>query len=296
MKSLTGGASGLQGFVEELQTLDARQFVMAVRKLANGLSYGTDHSPFVGSGVEYVQSRPYQEGDSVRAIDWRVTARTRRFYVKEYESPKSMPVYLMIDTSASMAVSSQRQSKYATALYIAGGLALAALDRVSPVGVVGVGERALRVRPSLSKRRVLEWVLALRHYRFDEGTLLGQRLRELAPTLAQRSLMIVLSDLHDPGAIPVLKHLAQLHDCVVLQLSDPAELSCKGAGFLRATEAETGREFTTRGGRHWSDPAGLAGQWRRAGIDHLLIRTDEPFAHALRHLFRSRGWVGRGAR
>jgi uncharacterized protein (DUF58 family) len=270
--------------------------VLAVRKLANGLSYGTDHSPFVGSGVEYVQSRPYQEGDSVRAIDWRVTARMRRFYVKEYESPKSMPVYLLIDTSASMAVSSQPRSKYATALYIAGGLALAALDRVSPVGVVGVGERALRVRPSLSKRRVLEWVLALRRYRFDEGTLLGQRLRELAPTLAQRSLVIALSDLHDPGAIPALKHMAQLHDCVVLQLCDPAEVLRKGAGFLRASEAETGREFTTRGGRRWSDPAEQAAQWRRAGVDHLLIRTDQPFAHALRHLFRSRGWVGRGTR
>jgi len=289
-------SAGMQGFIEELETLDARQFVLAVRKLANGLSYGTDHSPFVGSGVEYVQSRPYQEGDSVRAIDWRVTARMRRFYVKEYESPKSMPVYLLIDTSASTAVSSQKQSKYATALYIAGGLALAALDRVSPVGVVGVGERALRVRPSLSKRRVLEWVLALRRYRFDEATLLGQRLRELAPTLAQRSLVVALSDLHDPGAVPALKHMAQLHDCVVLQLSDPAEVLRKGAGFLRASEAETGREFTTRGGRHWNDPAAQAAQWRRAGVDHLLIRTDQPFAHALRHLFRSRGWVGRGSR
>jgi uncharacterized protein (DUF58 family) len=296
VKSLSEGAGGLQGFIEDLSTLDARGFVLAVRKLANGLAYGTDHSPFVGSGVEYVQSRPYQEGDSVRAIDWRVTARTRRFFVKEYESPKSMPVYLMIDTSASMAVSSREKSKYATALYIAGGLALAALDRVSPVGVVGVGERALRVRPSLSRRRVLEWVLALRRFRFDEATCLGQRLRELAPTLAQRSLMIVISDLHDPSAIPALKHLAQLHDCVVLQLLDPAEISCKGAGFLRAAEAETGREFTTRGGRQWSDPAAQAAQWRRAGVDHLLIRTDQPFAHALRHLFRARGWAGRGAR
>ncbi|MBK7644582.1 MAG: DUF58 domain-containing protein [Planctomycetes bacterium] len=286
----------MQGFVEDLQTLDARQFVMAVRKLANGLSYGTDHSPYVGSGVEYVQSRPYQEGDSVRAIDWRVTARMRRFYVKEYESPKSMPVYLLIDTSASMAVSSTKQSKYATALYVAGGLALAALDRVSPVGVVGVGERNLRVQPSLSKQHVLEWVLALRRYRFDEGTLLGQRLRELAPTLAQRSLMIVLSDLHDPSAIPALKQLSQRHDCVVLQLLDPAEISCRGAGFLRAVEAETGREFVTRGGREWNDPQALAAQWRRAGVDHLVLRTDQPFAHALRHLFRSRGWIGRGSR
>ncbi len=286
----------MEGFIEDFQTLDARQFVIAVRKLANGLSYGTDRSPFVGSGVEYVQSRPYQEGDSVRAMDWRVTARTRRFFVKEYESPKSMPAFLLVDTSASMTVSSLARSKYETALFVAGGLALACLDRVSPVGVIGVGERALRVRPSLSKQRVLEWLLALRRYRYDEGTQLGRRLREIAPTLGQRSLVIVLSDLHDPTAIPAIKHLAQLHECVVLQFLDPAELGQRGAGFLRAVEAETGREFVTHGRRHWTDPEASAAQWRRAGIDHLLIRTDQPFAHSLRHLFRSRGWLGRGAR
>jgi len=286
----------VEGHLEQLDTLDSRQFVIALRKLANSLTYGIDKSPFVGSGIEYVQSRPYQSGDSIRAIDWRVTARTGRYHVKEYETPKSMPCYLLIDTSASMTVSSHALSKYATSLFIAGGLALACLDRVSPVGVIGVGERALRIQPSLSRDRVLQWLLQLRRYRFDESTTLGARLGQLIPSLTQRCLIIVLSDLHDPDALPALKRMAHVHDCVVLQLEDPAETGLRGSGFFRAREAETGREFVTHGRKRWLDPHKIANDLKRAGIDSLRIRTDRPFAHSLRHLFRSRGWILRGAR
>ena len=286
----------MQGHIEDFDTLDSRQFVIALRKLANSLAYGIDKSPFVGSGVEFVQSRLYQMGDSIRSIDWRVTARTGRYHVKEFETPKSMPCYLLVDTSASMTVSSQRNSKYHTALFIAGGLALASLDRVSPVGVVCVGERALRIQPSLSAGRVMQWLLMLRTYRFDEHTSIGSRIAQLMPSLGQRSLFIVLSDLHDPEALQSLKRLSQLHDCVVLQLEDPAERGWRGSGFFRAREAETGREFVTHGRSAWVDPGLVAAELKRCGIDHLRIRIDEPYAHRLRQLFRSRGWIGKGER
>jgi len=286
----------MEGFIEELETLDARQFAIALRKLADSLTYGIDRSPFVGSGIEFAQSRPYEPGDSVRSIDWRVTARVGRPFVKEYETPKSMPCYLLVDTSASMTVSSGRRSKYQLALYVAGGLGLACLDRVSPVGVVGVGERSLRSRPSLSQARLLQWLLALRRYRYDERTNLAQRIGQLSPSLSSRSLLIVLSDLHDPRAIQALKRLSQLHDCVVLELADPAESGLRGAGFFRAREAETGREFLTRGGGRWLEASTVRAELRRAGIDHLALRTDQPFEHRLRHLFRARGWIAKGAR
>lgn len=285
-----------EAWIDEFDTLDSRQFVIALRKLANSLSYGIDRSPFVGSGVEYVQSRPYQEGDSIRQIDWRVTARTRKYHVKEFETPKSMPCYFLVDTSASMAIASTARSKYHTALFIAGGLALAALDRVSPVGMIAVGERVLRIQPSLSTARVMQWLLLLRRHRYDERTTIATRLAQLLPSLSCRSLFIVLSDLHDPAALPALKRASQLHDCVVLELADPAESGRRGAGFLRAREAETGAEFTTHGRRCWVDASARADEFKRAGIDHLRIRTDQPFAHALRQLFKARGFVGRGER
>jgi len=286
----------MDGMLEEVDPLDARRFVIAVRRLADTLSHGTDHSRFLGSGIEYVQSRLYLPGDPVRAIDWRVTARTARVHVKEFEAPKRMPAWMLLDTSASMAVSSMRRSKYSLAVHIAGGLAMACLDRVSPVGVLGTGQRDLRIEPSLSKDRVMQWVLELRRFRYDEHTSLARKVTELNASLKNRALVIVLSDLHEPAALDALKLMGQVHDVVAIQLLDPAELSLRGAGFVRAREAETGQQFVTHGRKTLVDPAVVQRGLRRGGIDHLLLRTDQPVIQQLRHFFEARGLTTGGGR
>jgi uncharacterized protein (DUF58 family) len=286
----------MTGYLESVDHLSSRQFVLAVKKLADGLSFGSDKSPFLGSGIEYAQSRPYQWGDPVRSIDWRVTARAGKVFVKEYEAPKRMPCFLLIDTSASMAVTSCHRSKYAVAVHLAGGIAFASLDRISPVGVLGVGGRDFRIEPSLSKPQILEWMHRLRHYRFDERTTLGRRITELAPSLTNRAIVIVLSDMHDPSALPALKLLAQRHECAVLQLRDPAEESLRGAGLLRAREAESGREVITLGRRAGVDSAHVAEELRKSGIDHLVVHIDRPYLQSVRRFFQGRDLLGRGMR
>jgi uncharacterized protein (DUF58 family) len=276
--------------------LDARQFQVSIKRLADSLNFGTNSSPFLGSGQEYAQSRPYQFGDPIKSIDWRVTARTGRPFVKEYEATKRMPAWLVVDGSASMAVTSQPLSKYAWAVQLAGGLAMACLDRANPVGVMTVGGGELRLEPSLSRDRVMLWLHKLRHFRCDEPTTLGSRLGALMPSLPSRALLIVLSDLHDPRALPVLKIAGQRHDVIVIQLQDPAEEPVVGGGFFRGREAESGRHFLSQGKREMVDFATAAAQLRVAGVDHLRLRTDRPVLGPLRQYVKSRGLLGRMAR
>lgn len=286
----------MEAQLEVSDHLDERQFALEIRRLADSLSFGTDASPFLGSGIEYVQSRLYQPGDPVKAIDWRVTARTGKVYLKEYEAPKRMPVYLIVDTSASMCVTSQPVSKYAWAVKLAAALALASLARISPVGLIGGGERNLDTRATLSRDRVFLWLHRLRRYRFDEQTTVGRRLSQLAGVLEARSLVIVLSDLHDPQAVPALKLLAQEHDCVVLQLQDPSERGRVGGGVFRTEEAETGRGFVATGRSRWLEEEVLASELKRGGIDHLVMPIDQPFLPRLRGYLRRRKNLGRGTR
>lgn len=276
--------------------LDARQFLIAVKRLADSLAYGTHPSIFVGSGIEYAQSRPYEPSDSVKSMDWKVTARTGKYYVKEYEAPKQMPALILLDTSASMTIASTPKTKYAIAVQIVSGVALACLAHLQPVAVIGVGERDLSDSPTLSRTRILKRLHELRRYRLDEQTRLGRRIREMSPRLRQRSLIVVCSDLNDDAALSSIKALAQQHDCVVIQLRDPAEIQLRGVGFIRGMEAETGRPFVTRGRSLGFDQTLVESELKRARVDHLVVRTDVPFEHRLRMFFKSRGVLGRGTR
>ena len=252
--------AGLPGLLPEIEPSAARKFVIAIRRLADDLSYGLDGSRFLGSGIDYVQSRPYLPGDPVKAMDWRVTARTNKHHIKEYEAQRRIPAWFLIDTSASMVASSTKRSKYEVALQVAGGLALACLDRTSPVGVLGCGTRDVHVPPSLAKDQVLQWLLRLRRHAFDEETMMTRRIRELRPTLQSRAIVVILSDMHEAGAVHSAALLAQEHEVAVIQVQDPAEVSLPSGGFLRAQEAESGRRSTARGAL--SLRRGSLGRWR----------------------------------
>lgn len=276
--------------------LDDRQFELAVRKLADALRYGSDASPFLGAGLDYAQSRTYLPGDPVKSIDWRLTARSGKPHVKQYEAPKQMPTWLIVDDSGSMGAGGlprRGPTKWQWAILLAGALGLAALRRMSPVGLVtSHGER---FEPSLSRVRLHAWLQPMRRRQAHGASSLGQHVRDLFPTLAQRSNLIVLSDLHDTHLIDTLTVAAERHDVVVLRLEDPAERGGTGGGIYRAQEAETGQGFIATG---WSRfPRDEApGRMNRAGIRHLTLPTDGAWIPLLREFLARRGTINGGRR
>lgn len=269
-------------------------FEMVVRRLADDLAFGADNSLFVGGGLEYAQSRPYQPGDSVRMLNWRLTARTGRPYVKEYEALKRTCLYIVVDTSASMAVASRPVSKHDLAVWIAAAVGLVGQRRMSPVAIVGAGGRETRIEPSLARGDLWRAIEPLRVGSLAEPTLLGERLRGLAMRLHRSSVVIVLSDLHDPDAAAALRRAAQSHDCLVLHMQDPAEAEPLRAGFFRGQESETGETFLAHSRTRWSAADTLKSELIRCGVDYLRLRTDESFIPSLRYFLATRGGLLRG--
>jgi uncharacterized protein (DUF58 family) len=279
------------------ESLARGNFEMVVRRLADDLALGADNSLFLGGGLEYASSRPYQPGDSVRLLNWRLTARTGKPFIKEYEALKRTSVYIVIDTSASMAVASTPVSKHDLAVWIGAAVGLLAQRRMSPVAFIGAGERSVRLVPSLAPNDLWQAIEPLRLARYDERTTLGERLTQLRPRLGRASHVLVISDLHDATARRAMRELAQRHDVATVHTIDPAEVTPLRAGFLRAEESETGREFIGRSSSTSGiSPTQTRFELARAGIDCLLQRTDEPFIAPLRRFLSTRASLARGTR
>lgn len=280
--------------------LSRANFELVVRRVADDIAFGTDESLFVGSGLEYAQSRPYEPGDPVRQIDWKLSARMPVAYIKQHETLKRVAMYLLVDTSSSMSVSSTPLSKHGLAVWAAAAIGLVGVRRLSPVSVLSAGERDVRIRtdgtPSLSPDDLWRDLEPLRVHDDDEATELGQRLSTLSTRLKRRSLLFVFSDLHDPDALSELRKLGHQHDVVVLHLQDPAERGDLRAGFFRGVEAESDHSFLAGGRRRWRDECTIARDLAGADVSYLKLLTNQPLLAPLREFLLTRATRLRGQR
>lgn len=277
----------MNGLPRRPDRANSRELRLDVRRLANALFHGIDSSFHRGEGTDYVNSRPYVDGDAVGSVDWRATARTGCLFVREYRSPRGTPIYLVVDRTPSMYVGSGPKTKFDWAVDLAVQLAFAALSRMNPVGLVAM-TNGIPFQPACNSRnRVLLWHEELRQAPRGDTCALADSLR-FVETIRTRSLIVVLSDLLDPDAVTVLKRLPTVHEVVAIRLCDPAERSGPRSAFLLAQEPETGRTFIAAGRGGWREPARHDSELVAGGVELVAVDIGVPVVPRIAAFLRAR--------
>ena len=308
--TVTGRARAGRSAVERLDpahlaALGNLEFV--ARSVVEGFLIGLHRSPHRGFSVEFAENRPYVPGDDVRHVDWRMYARSDRYYVKQYEEETNLRAYLAVDTSASMDWTSspgRLLSKLEYARLTAASLAYLLLRQGDSVGLLAFDDR-IRVRvPPRGTRRHLGTLLASLGGLTGSGTTDARgAIREVALRMRRRGLVVVISDLLvEPAetlrALHFLRHRG--HEVLVFHLMDPGERDLPQAGDAVFFDPEDESEIRT-------DSAGLRAEYmkaveeavrawrlecRRMGADYHLFTTDTPLGSVLGEFLEKRSRLG----
>ncbi|MBX6365601.1 MAG: DUF58 domain-containing protein [Gemmatimonadetes bacterium] len=287
----------------ELAALGGLEFVS--REVVEGFLAGLHRSPHRGFSVEFAEHRMYQPGDDLRYIDWRMFGRSDRYYVKQFEEETNLRAYILLDTSASMAWSSQElPPKLWYAKQLAAALALLLLRQGDAVGLVAFDE-ALRAHmtPKGGRRHWNQLIDVVAPLEAGGQTEAGSALRDIAGRLRRRGLVILLSDLLvDPEstrlAIRFLRHRG--HEVLVFHLIDPGERELPGVRDARFVDPETGEELPVSiadlRAEYREAVARAIDEWRATlvpqGVDYTVVETDQPMVHALRAYLHKRERLG----
>ncbi len=260
--------------------------LLARRPMIGGVS-GRHTSPHRGSSVEFAEYRKYVPGDDLRRLDWRVWGRTDRNYVKEYEADTNLRLCLVVDSSGSMGYGSTGITRIEFARRIAGTLAFLACRQGDAVGISCVAESVVRNLPPRRNPAHLRLVLdALEEVRPQGASRLPQVLHEIAETVRQRALVVILSDLFmEPEELAgALGHLRfRRHDVALFHLLDPQEIRFDFRRPTRFLDMEGGSPL-------FADPLDISARYQQAlatwlgairgivleqGIDHQQVSLDE---------------------
>ena len=264
------------------------------RMVVEGFIAGLHKSPYHGFSVEFAEHRQYMPGDNIRDIDWKVYARSDRYYIKQFEEETNLKAYLLLDCSASMAYKSgDRISKMEYARLLCGALSYMMLRQRDAVGLVTFDEKLRRYIPPRSKSGHLHVLLnELSRQAPSDKTDITSTLHEMAERIKRRGLVIILSDLLDDAGkiISGLKHFRyNKHEVIVFHILDPRERDFAFPSEAIFKDMETGEELTTlpyqiKG--HYAQAVSdfseeIAAACRQSRIDYHQIDTSMPFDKAL---------------
>lgn len=277
-----------------------RKIEIKTRGLSSHLFAGEYHSAFRGRGMSFSEVREYAYGDDVRLIDWNVTARTGRPHIKVFEEERELTVVLLIDLSASAFFGSTGQMKDELITELCAVLAFSAINNNDKVGVVFFSDRVEQfIPPKKGRRHILRIIRELVNFRPEgKASDISGALRYFNNLVKKRSICFLISDFMAEGYGKALSIVSRRHDLVGIHLYDPLEARLPPVGLIRARDPETGRELILN---TWSAQVRRSYEeryqayfdyfresFRKAGADHLSIRTDESYVRALHQFFQSR--------
>jgi uncharacterized protein (DUF58 family) len=262
-----------------------------VRRL-DGFLFGDYTGIFYGPSLDLAEVREYQPGDEVRRIDWNVTARMHRLFVRQYLEEKELTAWLLVDLSPSMRFGTRRELKRDTAVEFAGVASYIISRHGDKVGLIGFPGRDVYVPPRSGRLHALRIIHELQSIgEEDRAGDLTSGLRRVAPVLRRRSLVFVVSDFLGDGWERPLRELARRHDVIAVRIDDPAERELPDVGGMPVRDPETGEQLWV----DTSDPqvraayrrlaaeerAKTAQAFRSARVDALDLSTAEPLVDPL---------------
>lgn len=275
-------------FFSKLDNLELR-----ARSVVEGFLQGLHRSPFVGYSVEFAAHREYVPGDDLRHVNWKLYARQKRLYVKEYDAETNMNLYLLLDISGSMECASSGLSKLQYGSTLAAAIAYLALKQRDAVGVTLFADSIRAHLPPSSKPHHLDEILRAIAATPDRPQSNARRALHPAAELARhRGLVVIISDLFDDidALIEGIEHLRfRRHEVVVFHILDPLERDLSLDGNIRFRDLETGEDVTTRVEGIRDEYLEATGNWRTSLenecrerlVDRIELTTQDPLDQAL---------------
>ena len=278
-----------------------RKIEIKARGLRSNVFAGQYHSAFKGRGMAFSEVREYQYGDDVRDIDWNVTARFHRPYVKVFEEERELTVMLLIDVSGSLDFGTQRQMKRDMVTEIAATIAFSAIQNNDKIGVVFFSDRIEKyIPPKKGRKHILYIIREMLDFKPESRrTDVKQALEFLTSVAKRRCTAFVLSDFYvRQDFLQTLQICNRKHDVVALQVYDVLARQLPDVGLMRVVDAETGHEqyIDTSSRRlrqahekYWKNrQQQLHETMNKSNVDLVSIATNEDYVKALLMLFKQR--------
>lgn len=288
--------------------MDANELLKKIRKieiktrgLSSNIFAGEYHSAFKGRGVIFSEVREYMPGDDVRDIDWNVTSRHNKPFVKVYEEERELTMMLLIDVSGSRNFGAVGETKKETMAEIAATLAFSSIQNNDKVGVIFFSDKIEKfIPPKKGKKHILLIIREIINFEpQSKGTDIDVALQFLTNAIKKRSTAFLISDFIDNHDYFKSMSIAnRKHDLAAIQVYDRRDAEMPDVGLVRLRDMETGSDFwidtssknTRRNyAKNWYESQQrMSNITARSGVDMASVTTDEDYVKALLGLFRRR--------